>query len=161
MSGPLTSRPQSGVALGTHSIARIFLYSFQSEQKSDAPKDKDAPAAAPAPQVTWLYFSSYPPTFGAYPSSPLLQSHWSTLHVGNYFCRSCLAILFLVTFYFHLAFKSILATNYASISNAVAVTLQSFHLFYMLGLHFVGVNRCNRKLTFALATYQPRRLHSL
>lgn len=38
-------------------FARVFLYSFQSEQKSDAPKDTDAPAAAPAPQVMSLLVS--------------------------------------------------------------------------------------------------------
>lgn len=41
-----------------HTVCTFFLYSLQSEQKSDAPKDTDAPAAAPAPQVTLPSFSS-------------------------------------------------------------------------------------------------------
>jgi len=35
------------------------LYSFQSEQKSDAPKDSDAPAVAPAPQVNGALYSLF------------------------------------------------------------------------------------------------------
>lgn len=38
------------VKLGTH-CCTYLLYSFQSEQKSDAPVENNAPAVTPAPQV--------------------------------------------------------------------------------------------------------------
>lgn len=69
-----------------HTFARISLYYFQPEQKSDAPKDQDVPANAPAPQVMCLMclvFSQVFSNFFFSTAIPLISViHYYTLHLN-------------------------------------------------------------------------------
>lgn len=115
-----------------HYLHVSFLYSFQSEQKSDAPKDSDATAAAPAPQVTSLYFL---PSFRSRRNSNLLQFlctytcdvmcdkvdvkiYFCTLFFSYVFCTHVLVLLpqeiTIRIFLRHTQFLSVFAKRYTN-----------------------------------------------